>query len=400
VKLTAAALEALETPARGQKKVTDGGGLFLLLRSNGARAWRLKYRFAGREQSLSLGMWPGVGLFQARQAAAAARDLLRKGTNPSMARKEEKAARQDAAENSFAKVALEFIGRDDSLALRTKAKHRWTYRLLAKLHSTPIGKLKTPQIVQTLRAIESSGDRRESAHRARSLVSRVCRYAVQSGYLASDANPARDLAGALKPIQRESHPAITSPRTFGILLLVIDLYQGSASVANALKLAPYVFVRPGELRAAEWSEIDFKDAEWKIPAHKTKMRRIHIVPLARQALAILKTQHAISGDGRYVFPGPRTLRPLSDMTLTAALHNISPAFSREDQSVHGFRSTASTMLNELGYDSALIELQLSHVKTDKVAGAYDRSMRLDARRKMMAAWADYLDGLRAEALKR
>jgi len=399
MKLTAAILEALETPSRGQKKITDGKSLYLLLRSNGARAWRLKYRYRGREQSLSLGLWPAVGLFQARQSAAEARELLRRGINPSQVRKEQKAAQHDAAEQTFGKVALEFIGLDDSLAVRTKAKHQWTYRLLSKLHSTPIGQLKAPQIVQTLRAIESSGDRRESAHRAASLVARVCRYAVQSGYLASASNPARDLRGALKPIQRESHPAVTEPRTFGILLQVLELYEGSASVANALKLAPYVFVRPGELRAAEWGEVDFRAAEWKIAAHRTKMRRAHIVPLSRQALAILKTQHAISGAGKYCFPGPRTLRPLSDMSLTAALHSISPAFGREDQSVHGFRSTASTLLNELGYDSALIELQLAHVRADKVAGAYDRSMRLDARRKMMQAWADYLDGLRAEALK-
>jgi integrase len=392
MKLTAAVLEALDTPSRGQKKVADGKGLYLLLRSNGARAWRLKYRYAGKEQSLSLGVWPTVGLFLARQAAAEARELLRRGINPSTARKEEKAARHDAAEHTFGKVALEFISLKDSLAVRTKLKHQWTYRLLHRLHSMPLGKLKTPQVVQTLKAIESSGDRRESAHRARSLVSRVCRYAVQVGYIAS--NPAADLREALKPIKSTPRPAIIQPSTFGILLRVIDMYQGSASVANALKFAPYVFVRPGELRQAEWAEIDFKAAEWRLPAHKMKMRRPHVVPLSKQALTILKTQHAISGAGRFVFPGPRTLRPLSDMTLTVALHNISPAFSREDHSVHGFRSTASTLLHELSYESELIELQLAHVKADKVAGVYDRSQRLMERRKMMQAWADYLDSLR------
>jgi integrase len=398
LKLTAAALEALKDPSAGQRKVFDGNGLYLLLSHTGARGWRLKFRYAGKEQLLSLGAWPAVGLFQARQGAAEARELLRQGVNPSTVRKEQNAARRDAAEQTFGKVALEYLGLNDSLALRTKSKNQWTYRLLHKLHSTPIGKLKTPHIVQTLKAIEASGDRRESAHRAASLVSRVCRYAVQTGRLAT--NPASDLRGALKPVKRESLPAITTPRTVGILLRVIDLYEGSASVANALKLAPYVFVRPGELRQAEWVEMDFKAAEWKLPSHKMKMRKPHVVPLSRQAMAILKTQHAISGDGRYVFPGPRTLRPLSDMSLTAALHNISPAFGREDHSVHGFRSTASTLLHELGYESGLIELQLAHVKADKVAGVYDRSQRLGDRRKMMQAWSDYLDGLRAEALKR
>jgi integrase len=397
LKLTAAALEALKDPSAGQRKVFDGNGLYLLLSHTGARGWRLKYRYAGKEQLLSLGALPAVGLFQARQAATEARELLRQGINPSTVRKEQNAARRDAAEQTFGKVALEYLGLNDSLALRTRSKNQWTYRLLHKLHSTPISKLKTPQIVQTLKAIEVSGDRRESAHRAASLVSRVCRYAVQTGRLTT--NPASDLRGALKPVKRESLPALTTPHSVGLLLRVIDLYEGSASVANALKLAPYVFVRPGELRQAEWAEIDFKAAEWKLPSHKMKMRKPHVVPLARQAMAILKTQHAISGDGRYVFPGPRTLRPLSDMSLTAALHNISPAFGREDHSVHGFRSTASTMLNELGFDSALIELQLAHAKSDKVAGIYDRSQRLGDRRKMMQAWADYLDTLRTEAFK-
>jgi integrase len=398
VKLTAAALEALTSPATGQRKVFDGNGLYLLLSHTGARGWRLKYRFAGKEQLLSLGAWPAVGLHQARQDAAAARDLIRQGINPSTARKEEKAARRDAADQTFGKVALEYLGRDDSLAVRTRSKNQWTYRLVHKLHSTPIGKLKTPQIVQTLKAIETSGDRRESAHRAAGLVARVCRYAIQSGYLTT--NPASDLRGALKPINAESLPALTDPRGVGLLLRIIDLYEGSSSVANALKLAPYVFVRPGELRQAEWTEIDLKSAEWKLPSHKMKMRKPHVVPLSKQALAILKTQHAISGAGKYVFPGPRTLRPLSDMSLTVALHSISPAFGREDHSVHGFRSTASTLLNELGFDSALIELQLAHVKSDKVAGIYDRSQRLGDRRKMMQAWGDYLDTLRDEAFKR
>jgi integrase len=392
VKLTAAILEALKAPSAGQKKIFDGAGLYLLLSHTGARGWRLKYRYAGKEQLLSLGVYPAVGLFQARQTAAEARGLLRQGTNPSTVRKEENAARRDAAEQTFGMVALEFLGLKDSLAPRTRSKHQWTYRLLHRLHSTPIAKLKTPQIVQMLKAIESSGDRRESAHRARSLVARVCRYAVQKGILV--ANPAADLREVLKPVKSTPLPAIIQPSTFGILLRVIDLYQGSASVANALKLAPYVFVRPGELRAAEWSEIDFKAAEWRIAAHRMKMRRTHVVPLSKQALAILKTQHAISGAQRYVFPGPRTLRPLSDMSLTMALHNISPAFSREDHSVHGFRSTASTLLHELGYESDLIERQLAHLIGNKVSAVYDRSQRLTERRKMMQEWADYLDSLR------
>jgi integrase len=290
VKLTATALEALKSPSSGQRKVFDGNGLYLLLSHTGARGWRLKYRYAGKEQLLSLGAWPAVGLFQARQAATDARELLRQGVNPSTVRKEQNAARKDAAEQTFGKVALEYLGLNDSLALRTKTKNQWLYRRLQKLHSTPMSKLKTPQIVQTLKAIEASGDHRETAHRAASLVARVCRYAVQTGRLVT--NPASDLRGALKPIKRESLPAITTPRSVGLLLQVIDLYQGSASVANALKLAPYVFVRPGELRQAEWDEIDLEGAEWKLPAHKMKMRKPHVVPLCRPVRIPRPADHA------------------------------------------------------------------------------------------------------------
>jgi integrase len=399
MKLTVAALEAIPTPARGQKKVSDGNGLYLLVMHTGLRAWRLKFYFNGREQSLSMGVYPAVGPQQAREAAKAARELLRKGVNPSTVRKQDRAPRQDAAEATFERVALEFLGQKDSLAARTQSKHQWTLRLLQRLHSTPISKLTTPQIVQTLKAIEGPGTtRRESAHRARSLVSRVCRYSVQVGYVAN--NPAAELREALKPIKSTPRPAVLEPRAFGLLLRVIDMYQGSPSVANALKLAPHLALRPGELRSLEWVNVNLKGAEIVLPAHATKTRRIHVVPLSRQALTILTTQHAITGAQRYCFPGPRTLRPISDMTLTAALHTISPAFGREDASMHGFRASFSTLLHELGYESELIERQLAHVQSSKVAAAYDRGARLEARRKMMQAWSDYLDVLRAEFHKR
>ena len=398
MKLTVAAINALETPARDQK-VFDGQGLYLLVCANGAKLWRLKYRFAGKEKSLSMGVYPSVGIAQARQDAQAARELLRQGIDPSLRRKEERVARYNVAEATFEKVATEFLSqKEDGLSIRTRAKHRWALKLLHRLHSTPIARLTTPQIVQTLKSLEGPGTtRRESAHRARSLVSRVCRYAVHVGYI--PLSPAADLREALRPIVSTPRAAITEPRAFGILLRTLDFFQGSPSVGNALKLAPLVFVRPGELRQAAWSEIDFKAAEWRIPPARMKMKRPHIVPLARQAIAILLSQQAISGSGRYVFPGPRTLRPLSDATLTAALANLSPAFSREEVSVHGFRSSASTLLHELGFESELIELQLAHVKKDRVAGVYDRASRLDARRVMMQRWADHLDELRAEAIK-
>jgi integrase len=395
MKLTPALINALEVPSR-DRKVYDGRGLYLLLTRTGTKLWRFKYHRGGREKSLSLGIYPAVGILQARQDAEAARELLRRGMDPSMARKEERAARQDADEETFERVALEFLGQKDSLAARTQSKHRWSLKLLHRLWAVPIHKLTTAQIVQTLKAIEGPGtSRRESAHRARSLVMRACRYAMQTGRLT--VNPAADLRESLKPIRSKPRPAILKPSQFGLLLWSIDMCQGSSSVANALKLAPHLALRPGELRTLEWSEVSFRDAEILLPASKTKMRRPHVAPLSRQSIEILKTQHALSGHGRYVFPGPRTLRPISDMTLTMALHTVSPAFGREDQSMHGFRASFSTMANELGWDSALIELALGHQKTDKVAAAYDRSQRLTERRRMAQEWSDYLDQLREEA---
>lgn len=390
-KLTRDAVAKISTPASGQKKIFDGNGLFMLVKHSGSRGWRFKYVFAGREQLLSLGAYPDVTLETARGLADAARAQIRAGINPSTARKEHIATVRDAAEQTFGRVGLEYLALHDDKSERTRAKHKWTFGLLNRLHTVAMTDLRTPQIVQVLKAIETIGDRRETAHRCAQLVGRICRYAVQHGHIT--ASPATELRGVLKPVRTESLAALTDPHMLGVLLYAINKYGGHGSVASALRLAPYVFVRPGELRTAEWSEIDLDKGEWLLPAQKMKMRRAHLVPLARQAVEILRTQHVLSGHKRFVFPSPRSGRPLSDMALAVAMHSLLIVDSSV-HTIHGFRSTASTLLNERGYDSAVVELQLGHAKRDRVAAVYDRAQRLPERRKMMQEWADYLDSLR------
>jgi integrase len=251
--------------------------------------------------------------------------------------------------------------------------------------------------VSALTAIENDGNRRAAAHRCAGLATAITRYAVNHGYAQTNALPAGQLRGTLKPVNQASFAAITAPDRFGQLLRFVRDYRliGKRSVAAALRLAPLVFVRPGELRTAEWAHINLDKAEWVIPAQNMKMRRPHLVPLSSQALEILREQHKYSGAGRYVFPGTKADRPLSEGTLSAAL----AYFCESHEHVpHGFRSSASTMLREqLGYESEIVELQLAHVKSDKVAAIYDRSQKLPARRAMMQRWADYCDQLRAEA---
>jgi integrase len=378
------------------RKLWDGAGLYLLLapRSSG---WRFRYQRGGRERLMSLGPYPSVNLAAARKAAGELRTQLKNGIDPAERRKVRKAAHIEAREHTFGTTGAEMLESKDSSAPRTVGRDRWLFKLLRALHSRPIAQLTTPEVVKLLRTIQDTGDRRETAHRCARLVTRVCRFAVQSGYAIT--NPAADLRGALKPVKTESHAAITDPKGLGQLLKYIGNYDlvadGHATVTAALKMAPYVFVRPGELRQAEWSEIDLDKAEWVIPASKMKMRRPHLVPLPSQVVELLKTQHVLTGGGRYVFPGRNNLhRPMSDAALGKALKLI--FFNSDMQTPHGFRATASTLLNgELHFDSAIIELQLAHVKGDRVAGIYDRSQRLPERRAMMQKWADYLDTLRA-----
>ena len=384
---TAAAIQAAK-PRQKAYKLFDQGGLFLLVHPNGGRYWRLKYRMHGREKLLALGTFPDVSLAKARTRRDDARKLIADNTDPSVVKQTEKTASAE----TFKAVALEWLAKQN-LAAATIEKAKWTFEqlLFPELGDRPIRHITAPELLAALRKLEARG-KIETAHRTKQRASQIFRYAIATGR--ADHDPAADLRGALTPLEVEHRAAITDPKRVGELLRAIDEYAGQPSTHYALKLAPYVFLRPGELRAAEWSEIDFNNGEWRIPAERMKMREAHIVPLAKQAVAILREMQPLTGSGRLVFPSLRTnTRPISEGTLNAALRRV--GFSKEEMTGHGFRTMAPTLLNEQGWHPDLIELQLAHAERNKVRAAYNRAQRLDERRKMMQAYADYLDGLKA-----
>jgi len=373
-------------------KLSDERGLFLLVMPTGSRLWRLKYRLNGREKLISLGAYPDVTLKRAREKRDAARRLIADGVDPSVQRKAERAA----LAQSFEGVAKEW------LELQTKSLAPETISILSArldsglypyIGSRPISAITAQELLGALRRIEARG-RHETAHRVRALAGRVFRYAVATGRAHHDV--AADLKGALAPVKSKNFASVTDPARVGELMRAIHGYSGHPVTALALKLAPLVFVRPGELRAAEWPEFDLANAEWRIPGERMKMGEPHLVPLSRQALAILRELQPLARGGKYLFPSLRTRdRPMSDNTINAALRRM--GYTSEEQTGHGFRSMASTLLNEQGFPPDVIELQLAHTERNKVRAAYNKAQRLPERRKMMQAWADYLDGLRAGA---
>lgn len=389
--LTETAVRAARATEKPYKRY-DEKGMFLFVTTTGARLWRLKYRIAGKEKLLALGAYPDVSLKRAREKRDEARTLIADGVDPAAKKKAERQASAD----TFAAIAAEYIElRREHLHPRTLAKAEWILDdwLLKYLGTRPIDSIKPADILSVCRRLESRG-KRETAHRTRALAGRVLRYAVATGRLERD--PTADLRGALAPVTVKHHAAITDPQQIGELLRAIHDYQGQPSTASALKLAPLVFVRPGELRAAEWSEVNLDKAEWRIPGPRMKMGEQHIVPLSKQAIDILRALHAITGDGKFLFPSLRSAaRCISDNTINAALRRL--GYSKEQMVGHGFRSMASTCLNEQGWHPDLIELQLAHAERNKVRAAYNRAERLTERRRMIQAWADYLDGLKAGA---
>lgn len=372
-------------------KLFDERGLFLLIKPNGARLWRFKYNFSGAEKLLSFGDYRDVPLRVARDMRDEARRLVASGTDPSAERQAKRAARAE----TFAAVAEEWL----QTKRRTLSEGTWNRdrdQLKKKvgpyLGNRPIALIEAPELLSVIRRIESKGTH-DTAHRVRAVVGRVFRYAIATGRARHDISA--DLKGALAPKDTRNHPGITDPSKLGELLRAIDGYEGQPTTYAALRLAPYVFVRPGELRAAEWSELDLANAEWRIPAARMKMGELHVVPLSRQAIAILRELEPITGAGRFVFPAIGAgSRPLSNNTLNAALRRI--GYSGDVHTAHGFRTTASTLLNEQGWHPDLIELQLAHAERNKVRAAYNKAQRLPERRQMMQAWADYLDGLRSK----
>lgn len=376
-------------PRDRQYKVYDEKGLYLLVKPNGGRLWRFKYVHAGTEKLLSLGVYPDVPLKLARERRDAARKQVATHIDPSVLRHAEKSARA----NTFSALAEEWL-QTKRKALTESTWNRDRDQLVKLvgpyLGSRPIGEIEAPELLAVLKRLEKKGIL-DTAHRVRAVCGRVFRYAIATGRASRDISA--DLKGALSAKGTQSYPAITDPAKVGQLLRAIEDYDGQATTHAALRLAPYLFVRPGELRAAEWSEFDLERSEWRIPGERMKMGEMHIVPLARQAVRIFCELQPRTGGGRYVFPaiGKRD-RPLSENTLNAALRRL--GYAKEEMTAHGFRSIASTLLNEQGWHPDLIELQLAHKERNKVRAAYNRAQRLDERRKMMRAWADSLDELR------
>jgi integrase len=347
---------------------------------------------AGREKLLALGVYPDTTLKRAREKRDEARRLIADGIDPNAQRKAERSAEAE----TFEAVAIEWLElHKNSLAPETMSilSTRLKSFLYPYIGNRPVASVSAQELLTTLRRIEARG-RHETAHRVRALAGRVLRYAVATGRAQHDVAP--DLRDALASVESRNFASVTEPRRVGELMRAIHSYDGHPVTALALKLAPLVFVRPGELRAAEWSEFDLVNAEWRIPATRMKMKEPHIVPLARQAMVILTELEPLARGGHYLFPSLRTRdQPMSNNTINAALRRL--GYSSEEQTGHGFRTMASTLLNEQGFPPDVIELQLAHSERNKVRAAYNKAQRLPERRKMMQAWADYLDGLRAGA---
>lgn len=368
-------------------KLSDERGLFLHVQPTGAKWWRFKYRFAGREKLLSLGTYPDTSLALARDKRDKARQQLAAGDDPSAVRKAKKAAQND----TFEAIAKEWSAQQSKADSTRVRDDRILGYLYKEIGAAPIGTIDTATMLEALRAIEKRGA--ETAHRAQNLASAVFLYAIPHK---AKTNPAADLRRKLAAASSKSHAAITNAAKFGQLLRDIDNYQGQPVTRAALQLIALLFTRPGELRQARWQEFDLEGAQWVVPAERMKMRREHIVPLASQSVSILTDLRELTYKGAesLVFPSLRPRRPLSENTLGTALKSL--GYDGSTHVAHGFRSSASTLLHEMGLDSDVIECQLAHARPG-VGGIYNRSHRLADRRKMMQRWADYLETLRTSA---
>jgi integrase len=385
--LTDTAIRALKSGAKDYK-AADEKGLYLLVTPTGGRLWRLKYRSPGGvERKLSLGGYPDVSLKNARDLRDDARKLLASGVDPAEKKRRDRHAAKVSAANSFTAVAQSYIdkGKREGRADATTAKQEWLLKLLERtLGLRPIAEIEPFEMLEAVRRYETTG-RTEASHRAMQFASQVFRYAIANQLAKSD--PTRDLRGALVGHKGKHHAAILKPKQAGELLRAIDGYEGSPVTQIA-------FVRPGELRHAEWAEFDIDAAVWRIPAEKMKGRLEHVVPLAKQALALLKTLRGLTGDGKFVFPSIRTpARPMSENTVNAALRRL--GYTKEDMTAHGFRAMASTLLNESGkWSPDAIERSLAHKDRDSVRAAYHRGAHWPERVEMAQWWSDHLDMLR------
>jgi integrase len=398
-------------PGAKPVKLFDERGLFLIVTPTGGKWWRFRYKFDGKEKLLSLGVYPDVPLASrvvkdeetgktrkikgARELRDEARELLAQGIDPGENRKAQMATKQNRAANSFEVVAREWYSKYASSwseAHGERIIRRFERDVFPWIGGRPVADVAAPELLSVVRRIEGRGAL-ETAHRALANCGQVFRYAVATGRAERD--PSGDLRGALPPVKGEHFAAVTEPKQVGQLLRTLDAYEGTFIVACALRLAPLVFVRPGELRKAEWKDINLDAAEWRYTVTKTGTP--HIVPLATQAVSILRELHALTGSGRFVFPGARSnARPMSDNAILAAMRRL--GISKDEMSGHGFRAMARTILDEvLGVRPDLIEHQLAHAVRDPNGRAYNRTAHLPERRKMMQQWADYLDKLKAGA---
>ena len=393
IKLTVTAVKNAK-PRPKPYKLTDGDGMYLLVTPKGQKWWRFDYRLNGKRFTLSLGVYDDVSLKTAREGRREARELVAKGINPSEVRKEDTVAVAQA--RNFQEVAEEW---------REKKALAWTREHTERVHSRlkayiypwlgykAIDTISAPALLEALRRVEDKGAF-ETARKLRGYCGQVFRYAIASGFATRDVS--QDLRGALAPKITKHLASITEPKAIGDLLRAIDNYNGYIVTRCALRFSALTFARPGEVRRAEWAEIDWDAKEWRLPAEKMKQRRPHIVPLSSQVLEVLEELQALTGSGELLFPGVRKrTRPMSDATITNALRNM--GYTGDEMTAHGFRSMASTRLNELGWNRDAIERQLAHVEGNAVRAAYNYAEHLDERREMMQAWADYLDGLRSGA---
>lgn len=388
-------------PTEKPQKLSDGGGMYLLIQTTGGKLWRIDYRFDGKRKTLALGIYPDVSLSDARARREQARKLLANGADPGETKKAQKAGVVALTENSFEIIAREWFVRHSP-----NWKENHSSKIIARLEkdifpwigARQISDISAQGLLAVIRRIESRGAL-ETAHRALACCGQVFRYAVATGRAERD--PTGDLRGALPPVRKDKHfAAITDTTKIGELMRDIDGYSGSFVVKCAFKLSPLLFVRPGELRRMEWTEVNLNAAEWIIPAEKMKMGVTHIVPLARQAVEVLREIQPLTGRGKYVFPGERDHdRPMSDNAIRSALRRM--GWANDEMTPHGFRAMASTILDNMGYKQEWLERQLAHEEPNKIKAAYKREawrMYLPERTAMMQSWADYLDGLAAGAV--
>lgn len=375
-------------------KMSDGQGLYLLVKPNGGRYWRIDYRFADKRKTLALGVYPTVSLAEARAKRDETKRLIAEGKDPAAQRQIEKLTGGAGSGTTFQEIAEEWLakleaeGRSEATMKKTRWLLSFAYPLIGSRRMADI----TPaELLAVLRTLEAS-KRYESARRLRGICGQLFRYAIITERARRDISV--DLHGALITPKVKHHAAVVDPKSVGELLRAIESFEGRPTIHAALRLAPHVFVRPGELRQAEWNEFDFENAVWTIPAEKTKMRRAHRVPLSRQSLVILESIHPATGRGRFVFPSVRTTqRPLTDNSLNAALRRL--GYDKDEMTAHGFRAMATSLLNEMGrWNPDAIERQLGHQESNDVRRAYLRGEYWDERVQMMQAWSDYLDHLR------